>query len=85
MEIKAGKNCFYIGNSENDYIAVITYEILDDNTWNINHTFVDPSLEGQGIGRKLVQAVQTAASERGIKLLATCSYAAHVLSKSTQK
>lgn len=85
MEIKQGKNRFYIGNTEEDFVAEITYEELDDKTWSINHTYVDPSLEGQGIGRKLVQAVKEAAFKQDKKLSATCSYAAHVLQKSAEK
>lgn len=85
MEIKQDGNRFYIGNSVTDFVAEITYELIDENTWSIDHTFVDSSLEGQGIGRKLVKAVQDAAQAQGKKLVATCSYAAHVLAKSAQK
>lgn len=84
MEIKQGKNRFYIGSSETDFVAEITFELVDANTWSINHTFVDSSLEGQGIGRKLVKAVKDYAEAQGKELTATCSYAAHVLAKSAK-
>lgn len=84
MEIKQGKNRFYIGSSETDFVAEITFELVDANTWSINHTFVDSSLEGQEIGRKLVKAVKDYAEAQGKELTATCSYAAHVLAKSAK-
>ena len=41
----------------------------------IDHTWVDPSLRGQGAAGKLVQAVVDALRQSGRKARATCSYA----------
>lgn len=40
MEIKQGTNKFYVGNSENDFEAEITYQNLDGKTLVVDHTFV---------------------------------------------
>ncbi len=41
----------------------------------INHTFVDPSLRGQGVAGQLVQAAAEALKEENCKIYPTCSYA----------
>ena len=41
----------------------------------IDHTFVDVSLRGHGMGRQLVAAVVTFARKENKKLAATCSFA----------
>ncbi|MDQ0508435.1 Acetyltransferase (GNAT) family [Aedoeadaptatus ivorii] len=43
--------------------------------WIIDHTEVDKAYGGQGIAKKLVDAVVDAARERGTKIMATCPYA----------
>ena len=61
-------------------IGKCVYEERGD-YWVIVTTKVDPAYGGQGLGRKLVDAVASAAREEGIKLRATCSYAVKVLAK----
>ncbi|MDE6298753.1 MAG: N-acetyltransferase [Muribaculaceae bacterium] len=41
----------------------------------IDHTFVDPSLRGQGIAGKLVKLAADKILEEGNKIAATCTYA----------
>ena len=47
--------------------------------WNITHTKVDSSYQGQGIARKLVDCVIENAKIYNIKVVADCSYANKVL------
>ena len=42
---------------------------------NIDHTFVDGSLRGQGVAGQLVQGAADQIRGRGMKAVATCSYA----------
>ena len=49
--------------------------------WNIYHTEVDPSFEGKGIAKRLVYSVLSEAERSKADILATCSYAAKVLSE----
>lgn len=41
----------------------------------MNHTFVDPSLRGQGAAGQLVKAAADTLRARGCKVRPTCSYA----------
>ena len=48
-------------------------------TWNIVHTEVDSSYQGQGIARKLVECIIENAVKYNKKLIAECSYAKKVI------
>lgn len=78
MEIKQGTNKFYIGETEDQIIAEITYIFINKEAINVNHTFVDPSLRGEGIARKLMDEVVIYAKENNLKIKPTCSYAVKV-------
>ena len=52
-----------------------------ENCWNIVHTEVDNSYQGQGIARKLVEKVIENAKENNKKVVAECSYAKKILEK----
>lgn len=43
--------------------------------WTIAHTVVDPTYEGQGIMRKLVESVIEAARSKKVKIIPHCPYA----------
>lgn len=56
-------------------LAEITFPALPDGSVNIDHTYVDKSLRGQGVaGHLMEQTVQTLRAT-GRKAVATCSYA----------
>lgn len=75
MEIKRGNGKFYIGESETDFIAHITFKNGGNNIIVIDHTFVDPSLRGQGVAGKLMKKVVDMAREEDLKCVPVCSYA----------
>lgn len=77
MEFKKGNKSIYLGESESNYDAIITYDKVGDDVLNITHTIVKPHLEGQGIAGKLVDEMVSFARENNLKLEATCSYAVH--------
>jgi len=58
----------------------LTYEI-NDGMLDIQHTVVDPALRGQGIGRQLIDATLDFAHQEGLRVTASCSYAAYVLAE----
>ena len=62
-------------------LAELTYSKSEDNSINIDHTEVDESLRGQGIGEKLVKEAVEFAREKGLKITATCPYASKLLSR----
>ena len=53
--------------------------IETEGTWNITHTEVDPTYQGQGIARKLVECIIENAEKYNKKLIAECSYAKKVI------
>ena len=54
---------FQVGKNKTTYIidgkimGEVDYIDIDDHTVNITHTFVDPSLRGQGLASKMLQEV----------------------------
>ena len=74
MEFKKEEGRIFL-EKEGKILAEIEYENIENNEFNIYHTFVDDSLRGQGIASKLVEmAVEEIEKRRG-KVSATCSYA----------
>ena len=55
--------------------------IENENTWNIVHTEVDNTYQGQGIARKLVECVIENAKKANKEIVADCSYAKRVLER----
>jgi len=51
-------------------------------SWNIIHTEVNSSYQGQGIARKLVENIIENAEKLNKKIIADCSYAKKVIKES---
>ncbi len=49
--------------------------INDGQTWSIDHTYVNPSLRGQGIAGQMLAEVVAMAEEAGVTLRPVYSYA----------
>ena len=69
-----GRGAFYI-EQEGKRIAAMTYRRTNAALIDIDHTNVDPSLGGQGIGRSLLDALVQWARATQTRVTATCSYA----------
>ena len=74
------ENRIYL-EKEGKLLAEITYSKEDENTYVIDHTFVDESLRGQGIASKLVEKAVEEIKKKNGKVKATCSYAKSWLEK----
>ena len=81
MEFKIEENRIYLENNEGKVIAEIEFEKMENNKYNIYHTFVDESLRGQGIASKLVKMAVNEIKLKGGEVSATCSYAKAWLEK----
>lgn len=75
------ENRIYLEDENKKVIAEIEYEKLENDIYNIYHTFVDKSLRGQGIASKLVEEAVKEIKEKGGKVQSTCSYAKAWLEK----
>ena len=62
-------------------VAEITFPETAPGVYTMDHTFVDPSLRGQGMADKLVRAALAQIRENGGTPAAACSYALSWLEK----
>lgn len=75
MDFKFEKNRIYLENEKGKCVAEVTFPQVSQNEVNINHTFVDSSLRGQGIADKLVRELAVYLRKNNKKAISTCSYA----------
>lgn len=64
----------YATDPSGKIVAEVTFP-TKDGVSTIDHTFVDPSLRGEGIAGKLVKLAADKILAEGNKIAATCSYA----------
>lgn len=64
----------YANDPSGAILAEVTFPFVA-NVANINHTYVDSSLRGQGIADKLLTAAVEQIRSAGCKARPTCSYA----------
>lgn len=62
-------------NENNEMMAEVTFDFIKDNEVNINHTYVNPILRGQGVAGEMLKATAEYLREKGLKAKASCSYA----------
>lgn len=74
MIFKYEPGCVFVEDSEGIHIAEVTYT-TENGSAIIDHTFVDPSLRGQGVAGKLMQATAEHIRSLGLKVQPVCSYA----------
>ena len=75
MDFIKEQNRIYAENSQKKAIAEVTFYEIEDGVYNIDHTFVDDSLRGQGIGSKLVEEAVDLIKSKGCEVQATCPFA----------
>lgn len=84
MEIKQRENekrgRFFV-EIEGKKLALMTYSKAGPGKIIIDHTEVDESLKGQGVGYELVEAAVEYARENNIKIMPLCPFAAAVFKK----
>lgn len=68
-------NKIFLNDDNNHMIAVVTFPKVSEGIVAIDHTFVDPSLRGQGVAGKLMEAAVAYFRSQNIKAKPTCSYA----------
>ena len=74
------KGRFFVQVDQQD-VAEMTYVWLADEKIIIDHTAVDTSLKGQGVGRQMVERAVAFAREKGIKIIPLCPFAKSVFDK----
>lgn len=71
------KGAFYI-TVAGKTLAEMTYVWSGGDKFIIDHTEVDPQLEGKGIGKQLVQKAVEFARENHVKIMPLCPFAKRV-------
>lgn len=61
--------------------AFLSYQILDDDTWDYCHTIVPKELGGRGLGSQLVKFALDYAQNEQKKIIASCSFVANYMDK----
>lgn len=85
MEFLKKEGRIYKEDDNGEEIAVITYVPVTDDVVDANHTFVDPSLRGQGIAEKLVEALVDDMEKEGKKIKPGCPYVEALFERKTDK
>ncbi len=81
MELNYSEHRIFMTDKAGKTIAEVTFPAISKDIVNINHTFVDDSLRGQGIAGRLLLAVAQTMRKKQIKAYPTCSYAIDWFSK----
>lgn len=61
--------------------AFLSYDVMNDDTLDYNHTIVPSELGGRGVGTALVKYALTYAREHNKKIIASCSFVASYVNK----
>ena len=75
MQFTKEPNRIYANNEYGKLVAEVTFPSQKPGVVNINHTFVDDSLRGQGIAALLMEECYDMLKDDGRKAVPTCSYA----------
>ncbi|WMJ22422.1 GNAT family N-acetyltransferase [Paludicola sp. MB14-C6] len=81
MDFIVENNKVYLNNELGELLAEVTFPNISEYVVEINHTFVDESLRGQGIASKLLEMAANKIKEDGKKAKPTCSYAVNWFEK----
>ncbi|UNA35126.1 GNAT family N-acetyltransferase [Klebsiella variicola subsp. variicola] len=77
MEILEGHNKFYVNDAQGNQVAEIVFVPTGDHLSIIEHTDVDPSLKGQGVGKQLVAKVVEKCARSSGRSSPLCPFAKH--------
>ncbi|MDM7923005.1 MAG: GNAT family N-acetyltransferase [Pyrinomonadaceae bacterium] len=81
---KGGRGAFLIKGDDGSRLAEMTYVTAGEGGFIIDHTEVDGSLRGQGVGDKLLAKAVKYAREKSLKIFATCPFALKKLQASEE-
>lgn len=81
MDFTHDSNRIALYDKEGRVTAEVTFPDVDTETVNVNHTFVDDSLRGQGVAGQLMKAAAEQLRSQKKKAVLTCSYAVNWFDK----
>lgn len=81
MEFQKSEGRIFAQDENGNLLAEITFPTVAEGVADIDHTFVDESLRGQGVAGKLVRAAVDQLRSQGKKAKTSCWYAAQWFEK----
>ncbi|NLI55323.1 MAG: N-acetyltransferase [Clostridiales bacterium] len=75
MEFQITNGRIFSMDEHQELMAETTYVYTKDGEVDIDHTYVNPVLRGQGAAGKMMEVVAKHLRDSGLKATATCSYA----------
>lgn len=75
MDFKYEPNRIYLQDADGALLAEVTFLTISNTAVEINHTFVDDSLRGQGVAAVLLKAAADHLRAEKKQVFPTCSYA----------
>ena len=75
LTIKQSDKSFYIGDSEKELLAEMTFVYAGEDIKKIDHTSVSDELRRQNIGKQLLQRLVEFAKEKNKKIVPLCPFA----------
>ncbi|ALV22609.1 MULTISPECIES: GNAT family N-acetyltransferase [Carnobacterium] len=85
MEFEKSGNRFYKNDEKGKMLAEVTYVPSGEDKVILDHTFVDPSLRGQGIAAQLVDRVVEEMRNENKKIVPLCPYAKTLFERKPEK
>ena len=82
-KLVGNKGLFYVGQ-EGAILAEMVYSKPSDDKIIIEHTEVDPSLEGKGVGKQLVATAVEYARTHKLKLIPLCPFTKAVIARTKE-
>ncbi len=74
---------FAMAREDNERAGIMTYSIPSSDFIIIDHTEVEPSFKGKGVGKQLLYKIVEMAREKNIKIIPLCPYANAMFKKLT--
>lgn len=84
FEVKKGNKSFYIGESEDNALAQMTYVNAGENIIIIDHTHVFEELNGKGVGKLLLKELVDFVRKENKKIIPLCPYAKAQMEKTAE-
>lgn len=85
MDFEKGDNRFYKNDDDGNMIAEITYVPTGEDKVIADHTFVDPSLRGQGIAEQLVDRLVHEMETENKTIIPVCPYVSSLFERKPEK
>ncbi len=84
MTFLHSKDRIYLEGEDHKVLAFVSFPSVNDTIVDAKHTYVDPSLRGQGVGDQLMLALIDELKKSGKKVRATCPFVAKWFDRHTE-